>query len=183
MAVVGGGWSARGAQNSWKVCLFDRPCLATLGRTKEFKRVTLGCFTVTLAALGFLGIAEGYDLNLPQWAVVGGLLTLGAAAGPVQVSGARGGEAKRDGEGEGGGRERGREGVGEQRARVLKRAREARARETERACGQTLGRCGCGCRWTTDSVVKGWDQCKGFGDGYGMVCLGSGDRARRCDER
>jgi len=30
------------------------------------------------------GIAEGYDLNLPQWAVVGALLTLGAAAGPVQ---------------------------------------------------------------------------------------------------
>jgi hypothetical protein len=53
-------------------------------RSKEFKRVTLGCFAVTLAALGFLGIAEGYDLNLPQWAVVGGLLTLGAAAGPVQ---------------------------------------------------------------------------------------------------
>ena len=54
-------------------------------RTKQFKRVTLGCFAVTLAALGFLGIADGYDLNLPQWAVVGGLLTLGAAAGPVQV--------------------------------------------------------------------------------------------------
>ena len=53
-------------------------------RTKEFKSVTLGCFAVTLAALAFLGVGEGYDLNLPQWGVVGGLLTLGAAAGPIQ---------------------------------------------------------------------------------------------------
>ena len=64
--------------------------------------MTLGCFAVTLAALGFLGIAEGYDLNLPQWAVVGGLLTLGAAAGPVQVC-CRWRERAREG------RERGRE--------------------------------------------------------------------------
>jgi hypothetical protein len=53
-------------------------------RSKNFKSVTLGCFAATLASLAFLGIGEGYDLDLPKWAVVAGLLTLGGAAGPIQ---------------------------------------------------------------------------------------------------
>jgi len=53
-------------------------------KTKQFKAATLACFLVTISTLGMLGIAEGYDINMPQWVVVAGILTLGAAAGPVQ---------------------------------------------------------------------------------------------------
>lgn len=53
-------------------------------RTKEYKRVTLACLTICITLLSVLGIAFGYDLNLPHWVVILALLGLGASAGPVQ---------------------------------------------------------------------------------------------------
>ena len=34
-------------------------------RTKQYKGVTLACFGLTISTLSLLGIAEGYDMNLP----------------------------------------------------------------------------------------------------------------------
>ncbi|EKX47104.1 hypothetical protein GUITHDRAFT_159575 [Guillardia theta CCMP2712] len=53
-------------------------------RTKQYKGVTLACFGLTISTLSLLGIAEGYDMNLPGWVVVSSLIALGASAGPVQ---------------------------------------------------------------------------------------------------
>ena len=53
-------------------------------RTKEFKEVTLACLSATLGLVVLLGVAAGFDLNLPHWVVVAALLALGATAGPIQ---------------------------------------------------------------------------------------------------
>jgi len=53
-------------------------------RTKEFKEVTLACLSATLGLLILLGLAFGFDLNMPHVVVIAALLGLGATAGPVQ---------------------------------------------------------------------------------------------------
>jgi len=53
-------------------------------RTKLYKNATMACLFVTLTVLIVLGVAEGYMIDLPNYVVVGAVLALGAAAGPVQ---------------------------------------------------------------------------------------------------
>lgn len=55
-----------------------------MDKTKEFKEVTLACLSATLGLLVLLGLAFGFDLDLPHFVVVLALLGLGATAGPVQ---------------------------------------------------------------------------------------------------
>ena len=53
-------------------------------KTKQFKEVTLACLSATLGLLVLLGLAFGFDLDMPHYVVVMALLGLGATAGPVQ---------------------------------------------------------------------------------------------------
>ena len=53
-------------------------------RSLEYKKVTLACLGSTLFLLTVLGLAFGYDIDLPHWVVIFALLGLGASAGPVQ---------------------------------------------------------------------------------------------------
>ena len=57
---------------------------AYVDETRTFKRTTLVCLATALSCVLSLGVAEGYDQDLPNYAVVGLLLTLGAFIGPVQ---------------------------------------------------------------------------------------------------
>lgn len=53
-------------------------------RTKEYKEVTLACLSATLGLLILLGLAFGFQLDMPHWVVIAALVGLGATAGPVQ---------------------------------------------------------------------------------------------------
>jgi FLVCR family feline leukemia virus subgroup C receptor-related protein len=53
-------------------------------KTKDYKEATLACLSVTLGLLTLLGLAEGFDLNLPHGIVVTMLFCLGISAGPIQ---------------------------------------------------------------------------------------------------
>ena len=53
-------------------------------KTKKYKEVTLACLSATLGLLALLGLAFGFDLDMPHYVVIMGLLGLGATAGPVQ---------------------------------------------------------------------------------------------------
>lgn len=53
-------------------------------KTRAYKSVTLACVTTALALLAILGVAQGYDAQLPPRLVVSSVLALGAVAGPIQ---------------------------------------------------------------------------------------------------
>ena len=53
-------------------------------KTKQYKDVTLACLSATLGLLVVLGLAFGFDLDMPHYVVIMALLGLGATAGPVQ---------------------------------------------------------------------------------------------------
>jgi len=53
-------------------------------KTRTYKPVTLACLAFSLGTLALLGVAEGYDVNLPSPVVVAAILALGGAVGPVQ---------------------------------------------------------------------------------------------------
>lgn len=57
---------------------------ALVDRTRAYKTATLACLATALGLVVVLGIACGYDSNMPARVVVAVILALGAAIGPVQ---------------------------------------------------------------------------------------------------
>ena len=57
---------------------------AYVDESRTFKRTTLLCLVTALSCIFTLGVAEGYDVDLPNVLVVAVLLILGAVIGPVQ---------------------------------------------------------------------------------------------------
>lgn len=57
---------------------------AFVDKTRAYKPVTLACLAAAISMIALLGIAEGYDAQMPPGLVVAAILALGAVAGPIQ---------------------------------------------------------------------------------------------------
>lgn len=53
-------------------------------KTRAYKPVTLACLAAAISMITLLGVAEGYDAQMPAGLVVAAILALGAVAGPIQ---------------------------------------------------------------------------------------------------
>eukprot|EP00633_Aureoumbra_lagunensis_P004497 CAMPEP_0197320206 /NCGR_PEP_ID=MMETSP0891-20130614/58239_1 /TAXON_ID=44058 ORGANISM="Aureoumbra lagunensis, Strain CCMP1510" /NCGR_SAMPLE_ID=MMETSP0891 /ASSEMBLY_ACC=CAM_ASM_000534 /LENGTH=328 /DNA_ID=CAMNT_0042811473 /DNA_START=665 /DNA_END=1651 /DNA_ORIENTATION=+ len=83
-ATGGGSVGAVGAGFQIAIVLGGIIFSAYVDATRTYKRTTLGCLTFAVGTIALLGVAMGYDADLPPQLVIFSMLALGAAVGPVQ---------------------------------------------------------------------------------------------------